>query len=84
MAATIRAAELSRLDAKAPENLEDGLLPPTELARKVADGDQFFGHDLWHGGLVLAKPSQDSGEHQTELIRLEHPQFSYGSHVRIR
>jgi predicted transcriptional regulator len=49
------------------------------LARKVADGYPFFRHDLWPGGLILTKPSQDAGEHQTELIRLERPQFSYGS-----
>ena len=44
----------------------------------------FFEHDLWLGGLILTKPSQDTGEHQAELIRLEHPQLSHGSHVRIR
>jgi hypothetical protein len=42
LAATIRAAKLSRLNAEAPEDLEDGLLPLAELARKIADGDQFF------------------------------------------
>jgi hypothetical protein len=56
----------------------------TLLARKVNDGDQLFGHDLWLGDLISTKPSQDPGEHQTELIRLEHTQFSYRSHVRIQ
>ena len=84
LAATIRAAKLSRFNAEAPEDLEDGLLSLAALARKVGDGDQSFGHDLWPGGLILTKPSQDTGEHQTELIRLEHPQFSYGSDLWIR
>ena len=84
MAGTIGAAKLSRFNAEAPENLEDGLLPPAELARKVADGDQFFRHYLWLGDSILTEPSQDAGEHQAELIRLEHTQFSYRSHVWVR
>ena len=81
------ATDASRLPAlvlQASDDFEDDLLPLAELAHKVADGDQFFGHDLRPGGLILTKPSQDPGEHQTELIRLEHPQLSHGSHVRIR
>jgi len=73
LAAAIRVAKLSRFNAEAPEDLEDGLLPLAELARKVDDGDQFLGHYLYPGGLILTKPSQDTGEHQAELIRLEYP-----------
>src|ERR1035438_6024249 len=35
-------------------------------------------------GFGLGQAIADAGEYQAELIRLEHPQFSYGSHVRIR
>jgi hypothetical protein len=62
LAAAIEAAKLSRFNAEAPENLEDGLLPPAELARKIADGDRFFRHYLWLGDSILTKPSQDTGE----------------------
>ena len=33
-----------------------GFLP--SLVVRTSPGDQFFGRDLWSGGLVLAKPSQ--------------------------
>ena len=80
----LRPAVLSRFNAEAPEGLEDGLLPHAELAHKLDDGDRFFGQDLRFWGLIVIKPPQDAGEYQTELIRLEHAQFSYRSHVRIR
>jgi hypothetical protein len=84
LTAMIGTAKPSRPNAEAPQNFEYGLLPLAELARRVDDGDQYFGHDLWSGGQILAKPAQDANEHRAELIRLEHTDLSYRSHVRIR
>ena len=84
MAAAIGIAKLPRFNAEAPESFEDGRLPLAESARRIAGGDRLFGRDLWLGGLILTKPSQDTGEHQAELFRLEHAQFSYRSDARIR
>src|SRR5579864_1918504 len=67
LAPTIRAAKLSRFNAEAPEDLEDGLLPLSELERKVRDGDQFVGHDLWPRSLILTEPSQDTCEDSVKI-----------------